>query len=254
MTVAESFRDKTFVVADPDARIREAGDLAALTTATVPKGARVRIAEVRVLETGNKSSIVFGRAVSEDGATEFGWTSTRNLDGKFVNETLWAVPPENGAGRFGPNAAWSKGAYLGQVELVAIVDAKLEIERLALNTIEPYVALVAAGAADGVLVAINSGFRSYPEQKLLWEGFSKGIPGFNRAAKPGGSNHQNGIAFDIAVPGGDGNPTYEWLKKHATGFGFVRTVSKEPWHWEYDPPRAEAAKRGGTFRTPGVNP
>ena len=169
-----------------------------------------------------------------------------------MNETLGPVAPEHGAGRFGPNAAWAKGAYLGQVDLVAILDAKLEVERLALNTIAPYLAMVEAGAADGVLVSINSGFRSYPEQKLLWEGFSRGIPGFNRAARPGASNHQNGIAFDIAVPGGDGNPTYEWMKRRATGFGFVRTVTGEPWHWEYDPARAEAAARSGTFKTPNV--
>lgn len=251
MELAESFRDKTFTVVDPDARIRSETDLAQLTTATIPKDTRIRIAAVKVLETGNKSSIVFCRATSEDGR-EFGWTSTRNLDGKFVNETIGTVAPEHGAGRFGPNAAWSRGQYVGQVELVAILDAKLEIERLALHTIEPYLRMVQAGAADGVLVAINSGFRSYPEQKLLWEGFSRGIPGFNRAAKPGASNHQNGIAFDIAVPGGDGNPTYEWMKKKATGFGFVRTVNGEPWHWEYDPDKASAAAARGAFKAPNV--
>lgn len=252
MELAESYREKTFKVVDPDARIRREDNLAELTEAVIPAGTPVRIAEMKVLETGNKSSIVFGRTVSADGATVFGWTSTRNLDGKFVNETLGLVAPEQGAGRFGPNAAWSGGEYLRQVELVSILDAKLEVERLALDTIEPYLTMVQAGAAEGVVVAINSGFRSYPEQKLLWEGFSRRLPGFNRAAKPGASNHQNGIAFDIAVPGGDGNPTYEWLKRRATGFGFVRTVSGEPWHWEYLPQKAGEAAARRTFKTPNV--
>ena len=36
-------------------------------------------------------------------------------------------------------------------------------------------------------------------------------------------------------------------KLHATAFGFVRTVSKEPWHWEFDEPKAQFALAAGTF-------
>jgi len=32
----------------------------------------------------------------------------------------------------------------------------------------------------------------------------------------------------------------------------VRTVSKEPWHWEYDPGKAQAAVAANTFKTPNV--
>ncbi|WP_326542402.1 M15 family metallopeptidase [Pseudorhodoferax sp.] len=258
MDIAESFRDKTFVVDDPDARIRREADLMAFETdaagriRTIAQGTVVRIVEVKVAEAGSRSSIVFGRAASADGAQLLGWSSTRNLRGKFMNETIGVVRPEPGAGRFGPNAAWARGEYLRQVDLVAIVDAKLEIERLALDTIAPYAAMVAAASADGIGITLNSGFRSYPEQKYLHDGFVRGLPGFNTAAKPGFSNHQNGIAFDIAVAGGDGNPTYEWLKRNAPAFGFVRTVNKEPWHWEFDEPKAQAALAAGTFKTPGV--
>jgi hypothetical protein len=254
-----SFLDKRFLVADPDARIRQGGDLMAFVTApgggfkTIPKGTQIRITEVRLAESGSaNATLVFGRAASADGGTDLGWTSTRNLDGKFMNETLGLVAPEPGASRFGPNAAWADGQFLGQRVLVSIVDAKLEIERLAQETLQPYLELVAAAARDGTDVTLNSGFRSYPEQKHLREGFERGLPGFNLAAKPGFSKHQNGIAFDLSVPGGDGNPTYEWLKKHATRFGFVRTVTGEPWHWEFDPPKAQAAQARGTFKTPNV--
>ena len=258
MNVAECFRDKTFVVADPDARIRRDDDLMAFVSGAqggfrnVPKGTPVKIIDVKLAEAGSLHNIVFGRATSVDGAVVFGWTSTRNLAGKFMNETIGVVQPEPGAGRFGPNAAWSDGTYLGQVDLVAIVDSKLEIERLAQKTAEPYLALVAAAAKDGVLLTLNSGFRSHPEQKHLHDGFKRGLPGFNTAAKPGSSKHQNGIALDISVPGGDDDPTYEWLKKNATMLGFVRTVSKEPWHWEFDEPRALVASAAGTFKTPNV--
>lgn len=258
MNLAESFRGKTFVVVDSDARIRRDEDLMTFLLdagghfQTIPKGTKVKIVEVRVVEAGSRSNIVFGQATCADGNQVFGWTSTRNLDGKFMNETIGVVHPEPGAGRFGPNAAWARGEYLGQLDLVAVVDSKLEIERLALPTVEPYAALVDAGAQNDVLVTLNSGFRSYPEQKHLRDGFERGLPGFNNAAKPGFSNHQNGIAFDLSVPGGDGNPTYEWLKRNATVFGFVRTVSKEPWHWEFDESKAQVALAAGTFKTSTV--
>jgi LAS superfamily LD-carboxypeptidase LdcB len=136
---------------------------------------------------------------------------------------------------------------------VEIVDNKVEIERIAVSTIEPFSEMVAAARLDGVTVALNSGFRSYPEQKFLWDGFNRGLPGFNLAAKPGFSNHQNGVAFDIAVAGGSGSPTYDWLRTNATSFGFLRTVSGEPWHWEHDPPRAATARSRGTLKTPNVS-
>ena len=103
------------------------------------------------------------------------------------------------------------------------------------------------------MLAIHSGFRSFPEQALLFDGFKKGIPGFNLAAEPGKSKHQNGIAFDIDVPGGLGNPTYDWLTQNAPARGFVRTVNGEPWHWEFDRNKAAIAVAAHTFKTSNVS-
>lgn len=257
MSIEESFRDRTFVVSDPDARIRRDDDPMAFVPVAggfkaIPQGTTVRITDVKLAEVGSRSRMVLGRAASADGAQVFGWTSTKNLEGQFVNETIGAVRPEPGANRFGPNAAWAGGQFLGQIDLAAIVDTTFDIERIALRTAAPFAALVAAARAAGVALTLNSGFRSYGEQKNLFDGFQRGLPGFNTAAKPGFSNHQNGIAFDISVRGGDGNPVYEWLKKNATSFGFVRTVSKEPWHWEFDEAKAAVAKGNGTFKTANV--
>ncbi len=59
-------------------------------------------------------------------------------------------PPARG--QYGPNAAWSKGGYLGQVDLVEIVDNGHEIERLTSSAVEPYFAMVAAAKASDVTV------------------------------------------------------------------------------------------------------
>jgi len=72
-------------------------------------------------------------------------------------------------------------------------------------------------------------------------------------AGPGSSKHQNGQAFDIQTGMGKrwGNPktdpnftgyppgeitkTYKWLVANMATYGFIRTVIKERWHWEYQP-------------------
>lgn len=92
-------------------------------------------------------------------------------------------------------------------------------------------AMRAAAAADGVVLRLNSGFRSYAEQvKLYLESF---LPGAPIAAKPGYSNHQSGRAYDIVTGGSTSTPIYQWLAANAARFGFKRTVASEIWHWEY---------------------
>jgi hypothetical protein len=268
MSITHSYLTKNFVVVDADARIRKPGEFMSFQTYAagdtlppgeqmgnfkrIPKNTKVKVDDIEVQLTGSDGSMIFAHTMSTDGAIEYGWISTRNFRDKFVNETLNEVPPPPGANKYGPNAAWERGNYLGQRTLIEIVDAKLEIERIAIETLDPYLALVGAAARDGVLVAINSGFRSYPEQKALYEGYQRGLPGYNLAAAPGRSNHQNGAAFDIRVAGGDGDPTYEWLKKHGPALGFVRTVNGEPWHWEYNQAKAAVAIAAHTFKMTNV--
>jgi hypothetical protein len=61
-------------------------------------------------------------------------------------------------------------------------------------------------------------------------------------AGPGYSNHQNGKAFDLQTgmgrnltPYKNTTKTYRWMVANMHKFGFIRTVSKERWHWEYAP-------------------
>ena len=252
---SESYKGKQFVVADPDARLRKAGALHEFVTeadggpATIPKGTKIRVDAVEIVPAGAKAVILYVHALSEDGAAELGWTAASNLDGRMMSETVGAIPPPPGASRFGPNAAWANDNYLGQVTLVKVVGTNKEIEHLTEATCDKFLAMAEAACADGVTIGVNSGFRSYPEQKFLFEGRQRGLPGFAPANRPGNSNHQNGIAFDIDVNGGGSNPVYVWLSQNATRFGILRTVRTEPWHWEYLPTKAAAARARGVFTT-----
>lgn len=255
MTSYESYRDRTFLVSDRDARLRSSDDIWAFLTYSsvddippgsavgdyirIPEGKRVSVRDIRIVPAGKRHRFFADVEDAADGQ-HFGWTSTTNFEGAFRNVTLGKVEPKTGAGQYAETAAWSKGSYIGQVSLVKIVDAGLELEKLTLDMVEPYFAMVEDAAQHGVTIEINSGFRTYAAQKYLYDNWVKGVSGFNLAAKPGRSNHQNGIALDIPV-GGPGHPVYDWLALHATSFGFVRTVKSEYWHWEYRPSEAAAA-------------
>lgn len=252
--ISESFRDRVFTISDPDARLRKPDALdemlagAGGTPQRIPNGTKIKIDAVKVVPAGADAVVIYVRAVGENGAP-IGWTSANNLAGKFLSETVGRIDPAPGAGRFGPNAAWEKGAYLGQVVLVQVVGAQRVLKQIAEATADDFLAMVAAAREAGVSLGINSGFRTYAKQKELYDGFKARRPGYNPANPPGASNHQNGIAFDIDVGGGGSNATYVWLTKNATRFGFLRTVSREVWHWEYLPAKAAAARARGVFGT-----
>lgn len=260
MSIAENYRGRDFKVVDADARLRDPNDLSAFVRwaagASPPAGTAigdfkriaknsiVRVRGTRIEPSSSRSVIVFAEVEDRAGAL-LGWTSTRNFAGQFRNITLGLIEPAAGAGKFSASAAWQGGVYQGQVKLIRIVDRTLDIEYITEQVAQPYLDMVAAAEADGIALLLNSGFRTYAEQKHLYDGYVAGRPGFNLAAKPGRSNHQNGIAIDIDTAGGVGSPVYDWLAREATGFGFIRTVAREAWHWEYRPQAARTARANG---------
>jgi LAS superfamily LD-carboxypeptidase LdcB len=123
-----------------------------------------------------------------------------------------------------------RGGKQVKLQLVQIGWAEVELE-----TARAFLAMRDDAAADGIDLHIRSGWRSHERQEWLYQAWRMGLG--NKAARPGYSNHQAGRALDIYLDA----PTYEWLKKHARRYGFRRTVSDEPWHWE---------RRGGKFRPP----
>lgn len=239
----QSYLNKPFVISDSQARIRTGDDLLTYVMENdrpklIPNGSEIRVTEARVL-----------RETVYVNAENWGWTAATNLKNKFLNETVGVFAPQDDDHK-GPNAAWDAGRFLKQLTLVQIVGADNQFKFIALDIADEYLALVNAAAADGVPLPLRSGFRTYPKQEYLYDGWKRRLPNFNRAAPAGFSNHQDGFAYDFVIDGYAGNPRYDWLKRNGPRYGFVRTVSGEPWHWEYQPAIAQT----GAFRAPGVAP
>jgi hypothetical protein len=237
----QSYLNKPFVIDDPQARLREGNDLMTFVMEggqpkPIPNGTEIRVTDARVLR-----DLVFVKAEN------FGWTAATNLKNKFLNETVGVFAPQDDNQK-GANAAWDAGRFLKQITLIQIVGADNQLKFVSLDIADEYLALVNAAEADGVPMPLRSGFRTYPKQAYLRDGWERRLPGFNEAARPGFSNHQDGFAYDFAISGYDGNPRYDWLKLNGPRHGFVRTVNREPWHWEYRPAIAQT----GAFKAPGV--
>jgi len=260
-----SFMGKVFVVRDANSRVRsdnnlntfvkyKAGDAippgkAVGDFVTIPVGTRVHVLEGK----GDSKKQAFVRVRGADAPkTMFGWTAAGNLEGKLINETLGEVPPADNDKK-GPNAAWQGGSFIGQKTLVNIVDVGGEVEQITLESLPAFQALLDAARAAGIGLALRSGFRTFGEQKRLFDGFKAGLPGFNLAASPGKSNHQHGQAFDLNVSEFEGNPIYDWLAKNAPKLGFIRTVNKEPWHWELRPDEAAPLAAAGKHKRAGIS-
>ena len=119
--------------------------------------------------------------------------------------------------------------------------------------------------------ALNSSWKKYDmkdRKTPLWTACSTKFKPY--VAIPGHSRHQSGTAIDFRYTGykiqgtfenqtgkrktsvGDRRGTYAWLIDNTYKFGMVRTVTKEEWHFEYNP---EYASKGpfGKLRSSDSN-
>ena len=140
-------------------------------------------------------------------------------------------------------------------DLVAIGDAGIAGRgRVRSIMIEDLRAMGEAAAAAGAAIGVQSAYRSYAEQKVVFDDWAARL-GYQRAlqvsARPGHSEHQLGLALDVrSEPGGSPfqgdwatTPAGAWMKAHAWEFGFVMSYPKrrmavtcydyEPWHYRY---------------------
>lgn len=82
-----------------------------------------------------------------------------------------------------------------------------------------------AAASQSSPPRVTSSFRTRAQQEALYALFLAGKG--NLAARPGTSLHESGLAVDAR-----GTPAWEAAMVRN---GFKRTVTSEPWHWEFKP-------------------
>ena len=147
------------------------------------------------------------------------------VNGKIGSTTWQAIKKAtDNVGRYiGKFDAWRNGVRIGRVDVVEI-DGK----KVAAKTARKWVELKEAAARDGVYLQLNSGFRTHDEQIRLYRMYRNGTG--NLAAPPGYSTHQDGNAIDVDVVS---DAAYNWMHRNAPAMGWRKTVSIEPWHWEY---------------------
>lgn len=108
--------------------------------------------------------------------------------------------------------------------------------------------MCSAAAEDNIYLYSVSGYRSYSLQNDIYNGFKaeRGEENADKvSARPGHSEHQTGLAFDINTTSYAfvGTPEAKWLADHCCEYGFVirypegkeavTGYSYEPWHVRY---------------------
>lgn len=121
--------------------------------------------------------------------------------------------------------------------------------RLRAFVAQPLRAMLDAARRDGVIISINSAYRSFAEQQRLAHDHAGQE---DLVARPGHSEHQLGTAVDLA--GG-----HAWLAENAWRHGFVVSYPPgrsawscyraEPWHLRYF-----GVERAAAMRSSGLSP
>ena len=115
----------------------------------------------------------------------------------------------------------------------------------------PYItAMVKAAQADGVNLKVWSPFRSYGDQKVLFQNQVNKVNGDEDkaatvVARPGTSEHNTGLCadFNMADDKFESTPMYTWMTENAEDYGFILRYPKdktditgviyESWHWRF---------------------
>lgn len=121
--------------------------------------------------------------------------------------------------------------------------------------------MAAAASKEGLTLSVVSGFRSYTVQQNLYNNYvaQDGKANADRySARPGHSEHQTGLAFDVNSVSQSFENTAEgkWLAANCSKYGFIIRFPKgkesitgymyEPWHIRYlGVSTAEAIQKSG---------
>ena len=123
-------------------------------------------------------------------------------------------------------------------------------ERVDERILQPLNEMMAAARSQGIVLQVNSGYRSFAEQQILFDntlsywlatGLSYEQALFETSrylATPGTSEHHLGLAVDISEVS-----SWAWLHENSADFGFILRYpmgseeitgfAYEPWHFRY---------------------
>ena len=220
-------------------------------------GAEVKQLQRQLIAAGVKVA-VSGKfdAQTEQAVREFQRAKHLQVDGivgqqtwgKFLGKSyppgsqmLAGHPAQTGGARptghvQGPGDSFDAGpgkrvqAYVnGQPRTISVVSVG-NGQYLRADAAKAFASMTAAARRAGINLGATSGFRTMAQQQELYRRYLNGTG--NLAARPGYSNHQNGIAMDISGVGGRGTRADSWLRAHASQFGF-RNLPSEFWHYDF---------------------
>ncbi|MAU33859.1 D-alanyl-D-alanine carboxypeptidase [Candidatus Saccharibacteria bacterium] len=132
-------------------------------------------------------------------------------------------------------------------ELVTVYGALLTSDAA-----KAFAQLYEAARAAGQPITVTSSYRSFQDQVVTYQ-YWVGVSGYDGAdtysARPGYSEHQTGLAVDLASPDGcvlscfGATSQYTWLQANAATYGFIQRYhsgdeattgySAEEWHYRY---------------------
>ena len=118
----------------------------------------------------------------------------------------------------------------GQIPTDALAPIGVGSHRLWAPAGQAFQQLQSDAAAAGVTIGVTDSYRSYDAQVDLARRkglYSQG----GLAATPGTSNHGWGMALDLDLD----DAAQQWMRDNGWRYGFVESVPREPWHWEYRP-------------------
>lgn len=132
-------------------------------------------------------------------------------------------------------------------DLVNLTVPQIEKSQLRREPAKALSQLFIDAKADGVMLTVASGYRSYDYQKQLYDEYvakNGKVVAADLSALPGYSEHQSGLAVDIdPLAPTTVNTAQSWLAKNAWHYGFIirYTPGKdavtgyqyEPWHIRY---------------------
>lgn len=167
--------------------------------------------------------------IAEENARKNGGTSIASQvlgeDGGQAPANASATAPAQGGGSAPGSVPMAMGKLLdgtGGMEFLKLKPG-VDIEKLHPTVLKNFLAMAQEyGTLTGKTINVSDAFRSYAEQKALHDKFPQ------KAAAPGRSMHEFGLAIDVASADANAMEELGLMKK----YGFTRPVGGEPWHME----------------------